>query len=167
MEPVVTRTRPGDDIAANLHETPVAAVRELIIRHFGVGLAARHPDPDVSGVLLALQGVRVPGFTEPVIERHREKRVRREHIRGVASEFRFHVVSRHVPWIRRRQNFRELLSRCGGRIRILSSRIRGRFGIIIRLREDDVRLRVPLTREVPVVPDFLQFIEIGTGDEAV
>ena len=153
MEPVVAGASPGDNVAAYLHETPVTAVRELVIHHLRVRLSARCPDSDVPGMLLALQRVRVPRFTQTVVERHSEKRVRREEVRGVAPELRLHNVSGRIGGIRGQQDIRLLW-----RIRVIR-RVRS-------IRNDRKRrVRVTLTREVPVFPDFLQVIDISTCGE--
>ena len=151
MEPVVTGARPRDEVTAHLHDAVGSAVRQLIVVHIGVVLPALHADPDVSGLLLALQCVRVPCFTQPVIKRHREERVRREHIRGVAPEFRLHIVNGGIRRIH-----------CRNDIRL------DRIGIVNRFRKNDLRcVRIPLTREVPVASDLLQFIDISAGGETV
>ena len=57
MEPVVTGTGPRDEVAAHLHDSIRAAVRQLIVVHVGMVLSALHPDPDVPGLLLGFQSV--------------------------------------------------------------------------------------------------------------
>ena len=57
VEPVVTGTGPRDEVAAHLHDSIRAAVRQLIVVHVGMVLSALHPDPDVSGLLLGFQSV--------------------------------------------------------------------------------------------------------------
>ena len=57
VEPVITGTGPRDEVTAHLHDSIRAAVSQLIVKHGGVVLSALHPDPDVSGLLLRLQGV--------------------------------------------------------------------------------------------------------------
>ena len=151
VEPVITGTGPRDEVTAHLHDTVRAAVRELAIRHRRVVLAALHPDPDVTGLLLTLQGVRVPRLAQAVIKRRRKEHVRREHIRGVASELRLHIVNSGICRIY-----------CWNDIRL-----RG-IGIVIGFRKNDLRrVRIPLTREVPVASDLLQLIDISAGGKPV
>ena len=70
---------------------------------------------------------------------------RRQHIRQ-------HIIAR-------RRIIGQIIGRCHGRI------VRG-IGVCVR-KHNRFGVRIPLAREVPVVTDLLQIVDIGTGREAI
>ena len=164
VEPVIAGPGPADDVTPDLHETPGAAVSQLIIKHPGAGLPARRPDPEVPGVLLALQCVGIPRFPKTIRARHREKRVCGDEVRGVTAEFRLHDVRGGIRGVGR-LNVR--LIRGYRRDRIIGGIWVVRSIRVIRRNRHHRSVRIAFAREVPVAPDFLQRVEISAGGKPV
>ena len=86
------RSQPTETTSPPTCTTPyVTAVRELVIRH----LRVRSFRPAIRiqtfpDFFWLFKRVRVPRLAQAVVKRHREERVRREEVRGVAPELRLH-----------------------------------------------------------------------------